>query len=173
VDGTTNFSFGSPIWAVSIGLIRGNVPTIGAAFAPTLHEMYLGELGGGAFLNGEELPILRSGAVRPEEIVSYNENVAKFVGVGKIPGKMRCGGAAVIDAAWVAAGRNRGMIGFNERLHDLAAVLVLNHEVGAEIRMLDGSALEIEPLMHGEMIGRPWIIFPPDSNFSREWSPQK
>ncbi len=166
VDGTTNFSFGSPIWAVSIGLLVDNVPTLGAAFAPSLHEMYLGERGQGAFLNGVALPRLRPGGIRPEEMVTYNENVAKTVGVGRIPGKMRCAGAAVIDAAWVAAGRNRAMLGFNERLHDLAAVLVLLHEVGAEVNLLDGSPFEIEPLLTGDMIGRPWSIFPPESGIT-------
>lgn len=165
VDGTTNFSFGSPIWAVSIGLLLDNVPTLGAAYAPSLNEMYLGELGQGAFLNGQRLSPLRPGGIRPEEMVTYNENVTKHVGVGRIPGKMRCAGAAVIDAAWVAAGRNRAMIGYNERLHDLAAVIVLNREVGADLRMLDGSEFQIEPLLQGDMIGRPWVFLPPDSGF--------
>jgi myo-inositol-1(or 4)-monophosphatase len=164
VDGTTNFSFGSPIWAVSIGLLQKNIPTMGAAYAPSLNEIYLAERGHGAFLNGKLLPPLRPGGIRPEEMVTYNENVARHVGVGRIPGKMRCAGSAVIDAAWVAAGRNRAMIGYNERLHDLAAVLVINHEVGADIRLLDGSPFEIEPLLHGEMIGKPWVIFPPNSD---------
>jgi fructose-1,6-bisphosphatase/inositol monophosphatase family enzyme len=101
-------------------------------------------------------------------MITYNENVAKYIGFGRIPGKMRCAGTAVIDAAWVAAGRTRAMIGFNERLHDLAAVLVLNREVGAQIRLLNGNALDIGGLMSGEMIGRPWVILPPDFDFVLE-----
>jgi hypothetical protein len=83
---------------------------------------------------------------------------------------MRCVGAAVIDSAWVAAGRTRAFIGFNERLHDLAATLLLLHEVGAIVGFPDGSPLEIEPLLTGNMIGRPWIILPPDCGAERLWT---
>lgn len=166
VDGTTNFSFGTPMWAVSIGLLRDNVPTLAAVYAPSIDELYVAERGHGAFLNGRRLPALQPGPIRPEEIVVYNENVIKHVGIHRLPGKMRCAGTAVIDSAWVAAGRNRAFIGFNERLHDLAATLVLNHEVGALVSMLDGAPLEIEPLLTGKMIGRPWVILPPDCGLS-------
>ena len=166
VDGTTNFSFGTPMWAVSIGLLRDNVPTVGAVYAPSIDELYVAERGQGAFLNGRQLPMLQPGPIRPEEIVVYNENVIKQIGIGRLPGKMRCAGTAVIDTAWVAAGRNRAFIGFNERLHDLAATLVFNREVGGVVSLLDGSPLQIEPLLTGNMIGRPWMILPPDSGVS-------
>jgi myo-inositol-1(or 4)-monophosphatase len=165
VDGTSNFSFGSPLWAVSIGLLKDGVPVLGAIFAPDFNELYLAERGKGAFLNGRQLPMLEPGEVKRHELVVCNENVLRYVGIEKVPGKMRCCGAAVIDSAWVAAGRNRAMIGYNERLHDLCASLAINLEVGAQFRLMNGEAVDLNALCTGEMIGKPWILFPPDSRF--------
>src|SRR6187431_648871 len=41
VDGTTNYAFGSPLWGVSIALVKGDEVELGAVFLPDLNEMYL------------------------------------------------------------------------------------------------------------------------------------
>ncbi len=165
VDGTSNFAFGSPLWAVSIGLIRDGAPEMAGIYLPDLDELYMGRRGEGAFRNGKPLAKLVPGPVRPEQLVSYNEHVIPHVNMSSIPGKMRCVGAAVIDGVWVASGTYRGLIGFRERLHDVAAILVLLNEVGAEVRYLDGPPMDLNEIADGRPIGRPWIAFPPNSDF--------
>src|SRR5262249_38688368 len=41
IDGTSNFAFGSPLWGVSVGLIRGEDALIGLVYLPSLNEMYM------------------------------------------------------------------------------------------------------------------------------------
>lgn len=165
IDGTSNFSYGSPLWGVSIGLVRDNLPILGAVFLPDLNETFLGEKGGGAFRNGKPLMPIPPAPIRPEELVSYCEWVLPYYSPEVIPGKQRCVGAAVIDATWVACQRYRGLIGVREKLHDLAASLVINSELGADIRYANGEPLLIEPLLDGRQVDSPWITFPQGSSF--------
>lgn len=55
LDGTTNFSLGLPIWGVSITRIVDGWPSIGVVYFPFLDELYTGQQGSGAFLNGKQL----------------------------------------------------------------------------------------------------------------------
>src|SRR5579871_533796 len=45
IDGTSNYAFGSPSWGVSIGLVRGEEPLLGAIYLPALHELYVAHAG--------------------------------------------------------------------------------------------------------------------------------
>lgn len=53
IDGTTNFVHGHPFFCVSIGLMDGGEPLLGAVVAPALQLRWHGYRGGGAFRNGQ------------------------------------------------------------------------------------------------------------------------
>ena len=55
IDGTRDFLRGREGWAVSIALIDAGLPVFGVLYAPARDELWLGQAGGGATLNG--LPI--------------------------------------------------------------------------------------------------------------------
>lgn len=165
VDGTTNYSFGSPLWGVSIALVKGDAVEMGAVFLPDLDEMYLGSLGSGSFCNGQRLSAIPKGPVEKFETVSYNDNVLQRCPGEKLPGKMRCSGAFVVDGAFVAQQRYRGLIGVREKLYDMAACVCICRELGADVRYLDGEALSIGALRENMAIAKPWVIFPGESGF--------
>lgn len=165
IDGTSNFTFGSPIWGVSVALVKGEHIELGAVFVPELHELYLSARGHGVTLNGEQLPPIPPGKIEPFNLVSYNDTVVKHVAGSAMPGKMRCGGAFVVDAAFALSQRYRGMIGMKEKLYDMAACVLMGRELGADIRYADGDPLVISKLKKDEKVGRPWIIFPRESGF--------
>ncbi|RYG46579.1 inositol monophosphatase family protein [bacterium] len=166
IDGTSNFTYGSPLWGVSICLIEDGVLTLGGVALPDLNETYLGELGGGAFLNGNPLSPIPPGPVKPEQLLSYGETLLVQYGPDAFPGKMRLGGAFVIDGCFVLSQRFRGMVARRERLYDVAAIVVMARELGADIRYADGQPFDEAVLAKGGKIDRAWVIFPQDSDFS-------
>ncbi|PKP99075.1 MAG: 3'(2'),5'-bisphosphate nucleotidase CysQ [Alphaproteobacteria bacterium HGW-Alphaproteobacteria-13] len=55
IDGTRDFIRGRPGWAVSVALVVDGAPEIGVLYAPALDELWVGQRGKGATLNGEAL----------------------------------------------------------------------------------------------------------------------
>ncbi len=165
VDGTTNYAFGGPYWGVSIGFILDDRIQMGAIALPDLGELYLAELSQGAYMNGNRLQPIPAGPVRQEEIVVYPERLLRKIPATGLPGRMRISGAFVVDGTFTAMQRFRGMVGMSERLYDIAASILINQEVGAEIRYTSGDAFLISDLKRDAKIELPWMMFPPDSGF--------
>lgn len=165
IDGTTNFAFGGPYWGVSIGYALKDRLQLGAIFLPDLDELYVAETGCGAFLNGEPLPPIPAGRIRDEEIVTYPERLIRRSPSEPLPGRLRISGAFVIDGTFTATQRFRGMVGQSEKLYDIAASVLINLEVGAEVRYTSGDAFLISDLKQDTKIAQPWMIFPRDSGF--------
>lgn len=162
IDGTSNYAFGSPLWAISVGFVAGDRFELGAVYLPDLDELYLG-YSEGATLNGMDLAPIRPGPVRPHELVGYNDTAAQAI--PGIPGKMRLAGAVVVDGAFMAAGRYRGIVGVREKLYDVAGVLAILSGLGADIRHANGDPFLASEHLKEERIGKPWIAFPRESGF--------
>jgi fructose-1,6-bisphosphatase/inositol monophosphatase family enzyme len=165
IDGTSNFSYGSPLWGVSIAYGRAGVIELGCVLIPDFNEIYLGARGVGAFLNGEPMPPIPAGPVRPEELVSFNDSVDRVMNRSAIPGKRREHGAFVIAGTFVATQRLRGLIAVKEKLYDVAACALFCQELGAEVRWADGGALDFAPYFDDRKFEKPWLIFPAGSEF--------
>lgn len=160
IDGTSNYAFGSPLWGISIALIRGNDIVAGCIELPDLGETYSAAQGLGASVNGVPLPCIPPGEIKDEELVSYSDTVIKrFTGV-KLPGKMRYAGAFVVEAAFFARQYFRAMIGFKANVYDVAASVVIARELGADVRFADGSSFDVAELVLAHSIGRPFLIVP-------------
>ena len=165
VDGTTNYSFGSPIWGVTAALVEGDAVAAGAIFLPDMEESYVAGAGAGAFCNGVRLNPIPKGVVEAFETVSYNDTLMRRFPHQNWPGKMRCSGAFVVEGAYVARQRFRGLIGLREKLYDIAACLCIGKELDADIRYASGEPMLMGELLENKAIGRPWLIFPKDSGF--------
>lgn len=168
IDGTTNYSFGSPLWGVTVGLVLGESVEFGAVFLPDLGEHYFAQRGRGAFCNGEPMALIPPGPIQKHEIVGYCDTLMRRYPGRKWPGKMRCSGAMVTEAMFTVRQRYRGMIGIREKLYDIAGSLCVAMEAGADIRYANGAPFEIPPLMANIPIAEPWLIFPRDSGFRLE-----
>jgi myo-inositol-1(or 4)-monophosphatase len=165
VDGTSNFAFGSPLWGVSVGLVRGDRIELGCVFLPDLDEMYLASCGGGATLNRVPLSPIPPGPVEAHQLVSYCESVQRATKGQRLPGKMRYSGAFVIDGAFTVMQRYRGLIGIREKLYDIAPCVLMALELGADVRYADGRPFALEELKQDVTIVSPWLIFPSNSGF--------
>lgn len=165
IDGTTNYSFGSPLWGISVAFAHSGELELGAVMLPDLNEIYLVARGMGATVNGEPLPSIPEGEIRQEELVGACDHVTAIIRRDLIPGKLRCSGAFVVEGAFVACQRMRGLIGIREKLYDVAPCILMANELGAEVRYADGSPLIVADHFDDQKFGKPWIIFPRNSGF--------
>lgn len=165
IDGTSNYSYGSPLWGVSIAWIVGDRIEAGAVMLPDLDELYLCVRGHGVTVNDAPLPPIPPGRIATSELVSYSDYVVKACPRGDLPGKMRCSGAFVVDGTFVLRQRLRGLIGLSEKLYDMAACALMAQELGADVRYADGRPLDIGALKADRKIAKPWLIFPSGSGF--------
>lgn len=141
IDGTSNFYFDLPMWAVSIGVADAEGPLAGAVYAPALGEMWRGARGCGATMNGTPIrardnEVLADAMVctgysyRVSERPAHARRVARLVTEVR---DVRRFGAAAVDICLVATGRLDAY--FEEHLHswDLVAAQVIATESGAVV----------------------------------------
>lgn len=139
IDGTTNFLYDLPMWAVSIGIADDQGPLAGVVHVPARGETFTAVRGGGAALNGDPIHC-NTDAVLERALVatgfSYDapSRVRQARRVSRMIDRIRDVrrfGAASIDLCWVACGRLDAY--FEENLHpwDLAAGELIAREAGA------------------------------------------
>ena len=139
LDGTVNYLYGLPTWAVSIAAERDGETLVGAVEIPMRNETFRAVRGGGAFLNDRpircrpapplERALVSTGFNYVATVRTHQAEIAQRL----IPRlrDIRRGGSAAADLSDVAAGR---LDGFYERgLHpwDLAAGDLIAREAGA------------------------------------------
>ena len=145
LDGTINFLYGFPAWAVSIALEDAEGALLGVIHSPIHGETFRAVRGEGAFLGDRRL---RVGPARPLEQslvatgFSYepDRRAVQAEAIGRLLPRardIRRAGAAALDLAWVAAGRVDAF--FERGLHhwDWAAGRLLVEEAGGSCAWLD------------------------------------
>ena len=149
IDGTSNFFFDLPMWAVSIGAVDEHGPVVGVVYAPALGEMYTAYRGGGAYLNGRKIHV-RNNTQLSDALVctGFSYHVHQRIHHAQRVAQMmthirdiRRLGAAAIDLCFVACGRYDAY--FEEHLHswDLVAGQVIATEAGAVLTDYEGNAV--------------------------------
>ena len=153
LDGTTNFTRGFPVVAVSVGLLDGGVPIVGVVIAPFLGLEFAASRGQGATLNGDRLPDLRP--VDPSKAVvatgfPFRDKTKMPLYRPVIDGALqrfedlRRAGAAALDLAWTAAGTFDGYFELNLNTWDVAAGAALVLEVGGRVSDWSGGDSWVE-----------------------------
>lgn len=146
LDGTTNYLYGQPAWAVSIAAEVDGEVAAAAVADPTLDEIFTATAGGGAFRDGE--PIAHSGkddlataligtgfAYLPDVRA---EQAAILTSVLPTVRDIRRYGAASLDLCWVACARLDGYYEMNLQPWDIAAGALIAAEAGAVVSGMDG-----------------------------------
>lgn len=142
LDGTTNYSQGLPIFAVSIALQYQQETVLGVIYAPATDQLFTAIKGKGAFLNGESLQVaaktdlgdcvLSTGF--PYDVALHpNNNVSYFDRILLKTRAVRRFGAAAYDLACVAAGKFDGYWELQLSLWDVAAAILLIEEAGGKV----------------------------------------
>jgi len=146
LDGTTNYLYGLPAWAVSVAAeVDGRV--VAAVVADPSHgDLYAATLGGGATCNGRRLalgagPPLATALVGTGFSYEADRRARQAAVLAQVLPRVRDvrrAGAAALDLCWVASGRLDAFYERGLQPWDLAAGALVATEAGAVTGDLDG-----------------------------------
>jgi myo-inositol-1(or 4)-monophosphatase len=141
LDGTTNFLYGFPHYAVSIAVRHKGRISQGVVYNPISQELFTASRGEGAQLDGRRLRVTSRKGLEGALLgtgIPYRDDqmhlMDDYLGMLKalIPGSagIRRPGSAALDLAYVAAGRLDGFWEMDLNIWDIAAGVLLVEEAG-------------------------------------------
>ncbi|TMK88163.1 MAG: inositol monophosphatase [Actinobacteria bacterium] len=138
LDGTTNYLYGFPVYAVSIGVeVNGEVEA-GVVVHPTLQEVFTARRGEGAQCNGATIAVSDKADLSTALIgtgFAYDSASVRDV---------RRAGAAAVDLCWVACGRLDGYYEAGLSPWDVAAGELIAREAGAQTSDFEGGPVRAD-----------------------------
>ncbi|WP_372969639.1 inositol monophosphatase family protein [Microbacterium sp.] len=150
IDGTVNYAYGIPSYAVSIAAVEGPaqpgewVALAGAVYAPASGELFTAARGHGAWLGDQRLCVTTeasAGALLATgfgyDPATHDGDLATVRRVMTIARDLRRAGAASLDLAFVAAGRLDGYFERGLKPWDHAAGALLVSEAGGLVSLVD------------------------------------
>lgn len=159
LDGTVNYFYGLPSWAVSIGVEIDGRPAAGVVVAPSLGEEYLAVAGSGSWwlagdtrhpLQGSSVATLADAVVGTGfgYVVARRRHQAQVL-AGLLPQirDVRRVGAAAVDLCWVARGRLDAHYERGLQEWDRAAGGLIAQEAGVVVAGFPGAAHSSELLI--------------------------
>jgi myo-inositol-1(or 4)-monophosphatase len=146
VDGTVNYLYELPVWAVSVAVEVDGVVQVGVVEAPALGERFVAVRGAGAIRNGE--PVHASSCTELDQALvatgfGYDagrraHQAAVVAAVLPVVRDIRRLGASSLDLCGVACGRVDGYFERGLQPWDLAAGTLVATEAGAVVGGLRG-----------------------------------
>ena len=142
LDGTTNFTHGLPVYAISVALMERDELIAGIVYEINKDEMFHATKNGGAWLNNDRISV--SGRAKLSESLlatgfpyynfdqmeAYLKVLNEFM---QTTHGLRRMGSAAVDLAYVACGRFEGFFEYNLNAWDVAAGCLLVKEAGGDV----------------------------------------
>ena len=154
LDGTVNYAHRIPFYSVSIAYAEEGQLRLSAVYDPSRDEMYTGEKGAGAWLNGQAISVSKAQELDqgllvtgfPYDIRTNPEtNLDHFMRFSLRSQGVRRLGSAALDLCYVAAGRLDGFWEIRIKSYDIAAGGLIAEQAGAVVTKVDGSPDYITP----------------------------
>jgi myo-inositol-1(or 4)-monophosphatase len=153
LDGTVNYLYGLPDWAVSIAAEVDGVVTAGAVCAPVRQSLYFATLGGGSWLRSAWLPGIQkltcnTGVALAGALVAtgFGYSARRRARQGQLVAALlprvrdiRRAGSAALDLCSVASGGVDGYYEQGVNYWDIAAGSLIAREAHAVVGGLDGA----------------------------------
>lgn len=161
LDGTINYVYGLPHWAVSVACGDAEGTIVGVVYDVLRDELFAATRGGGAFLGRRRLattaladPNLALVATGFSYVPS--ERAAQAAVVARLAGRirdLRRAGSAALDLAYVAAGRLDAYVEVSRSPWDSAAGELLVREAGGRTSWTARTELVASgPALHGPLL---------------------
>jgi myo-inositol-1(or 4)-monophosphatase len=165
LDGTTNFLYRYPLWAVSIACEDAEGPVAACVYDPSRDEGFVAARGAGATVNGR--PIAVSALGDPAQALVGTgfgyaaerraRQVEQLAGVIAHVRDIRRGGSAALDLAYTACGRLDGYFESGLQHWDWAAGALLVREAGGRCEVgpgpLDAEQIVASgPALYGRLV---------------------
>ncbi|WP_421874696.1 inositol monophosphatase family protein [Marinoscillum sp.] len=147
LDGTTNFVHGLPTYAVSVGLMAGDVVVAGVVYEVNRDECFYAWKGGGSFLNDEPIKVTPASTIDESLFATgfpvhnfekLHDYLAILNELMKDAHGLRRVGSAATDMAYVACGRYEAFFEYNLNPWDVAAGVIIVQEAGGTITDFKG-----------------------------------
>ena len=151
IDGTVNFSRGSPLCGISLAFLQDGRPRLAVVDLPLMGERYVAIEGSGAFLNGRRVHCAPVSSLR-EAVVGLSdfsvgrdapaENPLHLALVARLAAsalRVRLHGSEALDLAWTASGRLGATIMLSNLPWDVSGGVLLVREAGGTVVDLDGT----------------------------------
>jgi myo-inositol-1(or 4)-monophosphatase len=152
LDGTTNYAHGLPIYCSSLALEIDGRAEVAAIYDPTRKELFTGERGEGAYLNGRALRVSQTETLIDALLVTgfpytvHEESGGDLVALfGYFLGRARAVrrlGSAALDLCYVAAGRFEAFWEQHLKPWDVAAGALIVEEAGGRVTGMDGGPFD-------------------------------
>ena len=169
LDGTTNFLFGLPHYAISVGLKADHIPVFGVICHVPRNEYYYAWQGGGAWRDGQQIRVSErahlSNALIATGLPYYDFGragayYAALQEFSRHTRGIRRFGAAALDLAYVAAGYTDAFFELGLSPWDVAAGSLLVQEAGGLVGNFTGEADFLEqkeclagnPRVYGQLV---------------------
>lgn len=147
IDGTANFFYKIPHFAISIGIVKNGIPVCGVVYNPLNDELYYAQTQGGAFLNGRPIRVGQENKISESllatgfQATEWKTNSVVMDRMSKIVGKsrnLRILGSASLDLCMVASGQLTGF--WHDGLYpwDVAAGSLILQEAGGTVTNHEG-----------------------------------
>ncbi len=130
IDGTTNYTWGYPLWGVLIGLLHNGVPVLGVGDFPLSGEQFYACIGQGAWCNERPIKASPATTINPLHIFGVCSRLAERTKF-PIQAKARIAGSSAYDMAKLADGTYVGLFNYSVAVWDVAALWPLVTEAGA------------------------------------------
>lgn len=163
LEGTSNFSIGMSHWGVSLALVRDEKLLVGAVYLPITDEMFVAELGQGAFRNDTRLQVTEETKL---------DKVTITLGRGRLGGGIprhtkifsslvpavrssRMYGATALDICLVASGGSGAHINNDCKFYDGASGALIAAEAGAIVTDFSGQPWKPELTGYADLLIAP------------------
>jgi myo-inositol-1(or 4)-monophosphatase len=167
LDGTVNYLFGLPQWAVSIAVADPDGLLAGVVFDPSRSEMFSATRGAGATLNGDPIHVSERddlgtaliGTGFAYDAESRGVQARRMPHLLPLVRDIRRAGSAALDLSSVACGRLDGFFEAPMKPWDRAAGELLVREAGGIVTPLpapigdDEGVIAAGPSLHGPLRG--------------------
>jgi len=152
LDGTTNYAHGYPCFCISLAIEHKGDIIYGAVYDPVREELFTGEKGNGAHLNGKEIKVSSTQALIksllctgfPYDLKNNIEiSIINFRNFLMKAQAVRRDGSAALDLCYTAQGRFDGF--WEQKLHpwDIAAGSLIITEAGGKLSDFKGENFSI------------------------------
>jgi myo-inositol-1(or 4)-monophosphatase len=143
LDGTVNFMYGVPTFAVSIAAAVDGEVVAGAVIDAPRNELFSAHLGGGARRDGASISVSSCRSL-PQALVAtgFSYHAEQRGRQGSVAARvlagardLRCVGSAALELCWVACGRLDAYFQRETEIWDRAAGALIATEAGAKLEL--------------------------------------
>ncbi len=168
LDGTTNFTHGLPVFAISIALMRQTKVVLGMVYEINRDECFHAIEGQEAFCNDKSIQVSKAVYLKDSLLATgfpyYNfDQMPKYLAIldqfMQTTHGLRRMGSAAVDLCYVACGRFEGFFEYNLNAWDVAAGAFIVQQAGGKVsdfsgkdNFIFGREIVAANLVHSEML---------------------